>query len=417
MSTLAPSTHPDIEAIRAAFPALGQETIFLENAGGSQVPEVVANAIRDYMLNTYVQLGAGYPLSQYCTELVDRAHRFIGTFMNAGEAGKVILGPSSTALCMMLAGCYRDRVASGDEIVIAECGHETNVGPWVRLAEATGAEVRWWRVDRETTSTTLEGLAPLLSERTRFVCLPHVSNLLGEIIDVAAVVEAAHAAGARVVADGVAYAPHRAIDASGWGVDYYFYSAYKVYGPHMAALFGRHDALAEIEGPNHFFIPKDDIPYKFEPGGVSHEAAAGLLALGQYLRFLAGADADANEPCSRETVESANAVMTSLETPLQQRVIEYLRSKPGVRIVGPDRTDPETRVGTISFVHESKSSGEIARRLNGRNIGVRNGHMYAWRLCEALGLDPEDGVVRVSLVHYNDARDFDRLTGALDDIL
>jgi len=215
----------------------------------------------------------------------------------------------------------------------------------------------------------------------------------------------------------VAYAPHRAIDASGWGVDDYFYSAYKVYGPHMAALFGRHDALAEIEGPNHFFIPKDDIPYKFEPGGVSHEAAAGLLALGQYLRFLAGADADANEPCSRETVESANAVMTSLETPLQQRVIEYLRSKPGVRIVGPDRTDPETRVGTISFVHESKSSGEIARRLNGRNIGVRNGHMYAWRLCEALGLDPEDGVVRVSLVHYNDARDFDRLTGALDDIL
>ena len=108
------------------------------------------------------------------------------------------------------------------------------------------------------------------------VAFPHVSNLLGEIVDVAEVTSLAHQSGARVVVDGVAYAPHRAIDVASWKVDWYAYSAYKVYGPHMAVLWGRSDALAELTGPNHFFIPDDEVPYKFEIGGPSHEGCAGI---------------------------------------------------------------------------------------------------------------------------------------------
>lgn len=405
---------PSIADIREAFPALASETIFLENAGGSQVPACVADAIREYMLNTYVQLEANYELSRRCTDLVHRAHTFVEMFMNASEPGCVILGSSSTALATILGDCYRRVWNEGDEIVIARCGHETNISPWVRLAEDVGATLHWWQPDSDTTSTTVDGLEPFLNERTRIVALPHVSNLLGEIIDVKAVTEAAHRVGARVVVDGVAYAPHRAIDVQAWDVDYYFFSTYKVYGPHMAALYGGREALAEITGPNHFFVPRNEIPYKFELGGCSHESCAGLLALGEYLSRLAGCDE--TETVTHETVRTAYATMTALELPMQARLLDYLCSKPQVRIIGPGHAD-ESRVGTISFIHESKSSREVSDSVNAQGIGIRYGHMYAYRLCEALGLDPEDGVVRVSLVHYNTIEEIDRLIGVLDEIL
>ena len=190
-------TLPEIQTIRARFPSLAQDTVFLENAGGSQVPASVADAIRDYMTSTYVQLGAGYELANRADATVDDAHAFMEMFVNAGDAGRVILGPSSTALCMILASAYRPTMKQADEIIIAECGHETNIGPWVRLAEEAGAKIVWWELNRETTSTTIDALEPLLNDNTRFVCFPHVSNLLGEIIDVEAATRLRARGGAR----------------------------------------------------------------------------------------------------------------------------------------------------------------------------------------------------------------------------
>jgi cysteine desulfurase family protein (TIGR01976 family) len=401
---------PSRDAVRSWFPSLSSGFAFLENAGGSQVPAVVADAIREYMLSNYVQLGAGYPLSDRATEVVRQAHEFIEIFMNARPAGRVVLGPSMTALSTILAQAYAEKMKPGDEVILAQTNHEANAGPWARL-ERRGIVVKIWRIDPETFSCPLESLKKLLTERTRIVTLPHVSNLLGQITPVEAVVKMAHEAGARVVADGVAYAPHRAIDVEALGVDYYLYSTYKVHGPHMGAMFGRLEAFAEIEGPNHYFIAKDDIPYKFELGGVSHEGCAGLLALRPYLQFLAGAN-----HCDRKTVERAFAVMGKLEEPLTARLLEYLASKPGVRIIGSPRADDE-RVGTVSFVHERLSSSDIAAAVNREGIGIRYGHMYAIRLCEGLGIDPAAGVVRVSLLHYNTEEEIERLIGILDRVL
>ncbi|MHC4992791.1 MAG: cysteine desulfurase-like protein [Planctomycetota bacterium] len=404
------STLTTDEHIRAAFPALQSETVFLENAGGSQVPAVVADRIREYMLGSYVQLGAPYELSRQATARVEEAHTFANLLMNGADRGHAIIGPSSTALCNMLAECYGRALEPGDEIVVAQTGHETNVGPWVRL-ERSGMRVRWWPVDREAQNCRIEDLQPLLGPRTRLVALPHVSNLLGEIVDVARVAELAHAAGARVVVDGVAFAPHRAIDVAAWNADWYFYSAYKVYGPHMACLFGTHEALGELEGPNHFFVPRDEVPYKFESGGVNHEACAGLLALGEYLTYLTGA-----RECSRAVIEEAFAIMEAREAPLAARLVDFLATRPGVRIVGPAHAEA-SRVGTISFVHESSSSRAIATEVTARQIGIRYGHMYAYRLCQGLGLDPEDGVVRISLVHYNTMQEIDRLIEVLETVI
>ncbi|AIE84202.1 cysteine desulfurase-like protein [Fimbriimonas ginsengisoli] len=401
---------PSIAEIRSWFPTLTDDFAFLENAGGSQVPAVVADGVRDYMLSSYVQLGAGYEQSKRATAVNEAAHAFIETFVNAEGVGRVILGPSTTALTTILAASYGETLRPGDEIVIAETNHEANAGPWARL-ERYGAKIRIWKVDPTTYECPLSALEEMLNERTRIVALPHVSNLLGHVVDVKAVTEAAHRVGARVIADGVAYAPHRAIDVAEWGVDWYVYSTYKVFGPHMAALFGRHDALAELTGPNHFFIPTSSIPYTFELGGASHEGCAGLLAVQPFLRFLAGRESD-----DRETVVKAFDEIERLELPLQYRVMNYLREKPGVTIVGPGKPD-RSCVGTISFVSDRVASDAVSAHTDSRGVGIRHGHMYAYRLCQSLGIPTDPGVVRISLLHYNTDAELDRLFAALDEVL
>ena len=420
MSTTTPSSAApaaSIDQIRAAFPSLDQPLAFMENAGGSQVPAVVADAIRDYMLSSYVQLGAGYELSQQADRNVEHAHAFINRFMNGEGTGHVILGPSCTQLMTMLADCYGRVLQPGDEIVVAQNGHEANIGPWTKL-ERFGLTIRTWPVDPDAMDCTLDGLEAVLSNRTRIVAIVHVSNLLGAVADLDPIVKRVHDAGARIVVDGVAYAPHRAIDVRVHDVDWYVYSTYKVYGPHMGALYGRQDAIDELEGPNHFFIPKDEVPYKFELGGASHEGCAGLLALQSYLAMLAAVshDGGAGDLLDRAAIERAFDLMTSLELPLQQRILDALASRNEVRLIGPASAGPD-RVPTISFVHDSLSSAEIARRLHQHGIACRNGHMYAYRLCEALGLDLADGVVRLSLVHYNTMDEVNRLVRSLDDVL
>jgi cysteine desulfurase family protein (TIGR01976 family) len=388
---------------------LAGDTVFLENAGGSQVPAVVADRIRDYMVSSYVQLGAGYPLSQRATAVVDEAHDFVRLLFN-GSDGEVILGPSTSALLQMLATSYSKILSPGDEVIVARIGHEANIGPWTKLA-ARGIEIKWWEMDTEDFTSPLGCLEELLSDRSALLAFPHVSNLLGEILDVPAITEAAHRAGARVVVDGVAYAPHRALDVTAWNVDFYAYSTYKVYGPHMAAMWASRDALVELQGPNHFFIPDDEVPYKFELGGVCHEGCAGILGLRDYLALVAGVGE--SETLDRAAVERAFEFMTACELPLQERLVDYLRSRSDVRIIGPGHGGP-SRVGTISFVHESKTSREITEVVDQSGIAIRHGHMYAYHLCEALGRDTDDGVVRVSLVHYNTLEEIERLIAVLD---
>lgn len=414
--------------IRARFPALAGEWALLENAGGSQVPLAVADAVRSHMLESYVQLGAGYPLSHRADEVVARAHAwsrtFVGDVDDAGgaERGVAILGPSTSQLCAMLAACVARTVEPGDNVVLAESGHEANLGPWAHLADR-GVEVRWWRVDPDAQDCVPDGLDAVLDGRTRIVALPHVSNLLGAVLDVRDVARRAHAVGAEVVVDGVAFAPHRAVDVHAWQADWYVFSTYKVYGPHMAVLWGRREAALALEGPNHFFIPRDDLPGKFELGGTCHEACAGWNAVAGYLEWLA--DAPAARPPHAAThaplhaaaqerahVVAAFAEMERRELPLQRHLLQGLRELRSYRVLGPASAGP-SRVPTVSFVHARRSSREIVAALHAAHVAVRHGHMYAHRLCAALGIDLADGVVRVSAVHYNTTDEIDRVLAVL----
>ena len=269
-------------------------------------------------------------------------------------------------------------------------------------------------MDPETFQCGLEDLEALLQDgNVRVVAFPHVSNLLGQVVDVEEITQLAHRHGAKVVVDGVAYAPHRAIKVADWDVDWYVFSTYKVYGPHAAALWGRQDAVDEIHGPNHFFVP-DGIAYKFELGGASHEACAGLLGLEPYLRSLIGADS--TTPVTTTVAHRAMDRCMNMEIPLQESLVAFLKAQ-SVRIVGPISGGLD-RVPTIAFLHPTKPSAWIANQVNASGkMGIRNGNMYAYRLCDRAGIDTVDGVVRVSMVHYNTLEEVDALIKTLEPLL
>ena len=404
------ATTPSLSEIRARFPSLSNGEIYMDNAGGSQIPQSVADAVRDYMLTSYVQTGAAYPASARATQNVADAHAMVNTIFGGDEVGRTVFGSSSSTLCRMLADCYADALKPGDEIIVAESGHEANVGPWARLVQR-GLTVKIWPANPETGVCELAILRGLITERTKVLALVHVSNILGHVEDVQPCIKLAHSVGARVVLDGVAYAPHLPVDVAALGVDWYVMSCYKVFGPHIGALFGRHEAFAELTGPNHYFLSKDYLPAKFELGSANHESCAGLLGLKPYLNWLGGSDA-----FNRESVLSAWRVMEALETPLTQRFLDFLAAKPRVKIIGRESADA-SRVPTISFLHGDLSPMDIANAAMHAGIGMRAGNFYSVRLLERLGIDPATGVARVSFAHYNSLEEVDRLISVLDPIL
>ncbi len=397
---------PSVSDVRARFPALAGGFAFLENAGGSQLPDTVIEAARAYMVGNFVQTGANYPKSEAATAAVEEAHVLAEDLVNAGGMGKAVLGPSTTVLLAMVADAYARAWRAGDEVVIAATNHEANAGPWARL-ERAGAVIRHWPVDPTTFRCEPSALEGLLNERTRIVVMPHASNIVGQVEDVQKVCEMAHAVGAKVCADGVAYAPHRAVDVAALGVDWYVLSLYKVFGPHMAVLFGRHEAFDELVGPGHFFIPERSVPYRWEPGAPNHECCAAFLGLRPYLAFLASHDGYQG----RSTVEAAYAEMIRLEDAPYRRLVEGLRDL-GARFVGPGEVRPDT-LATVSFLMDEPSD-VVSARVNGPERGLRHGHMYAVRLLDGLGIPREPGVVRASLAHYNTVEEVEGLLQALD---
>lgn len=412
-----------LQHVRSLFPVFRESsTVFLDNAGGSQLPACVIDAMTSYLTRSYANTGGEYPESLQAAATIKGAHDLVRMFVNGDGLGEVILGASTTALVHVVANAHADamdaaRAASGpsetlrrNRIIVASAGHEANIGPWMRLA-ARGFEVVLWPTQRDTDGNwqpLLSTLRTLLNDRTLLVACPHVSNILGEVWDAKAVCDAAHSVGAKAMIDGVAYAPHHAPDVRAIGADWYVYSPYKVFGPHMGALFATHAALQPLVGPNHYFIPETEVPRKWEPGGVSHEACAGLLALGTFARQVLGVAGDV--PVTRRLLADALAALVAIERDTQEKLLAGLQKHPAIRIIGPTSGE---RVATVSFLHAREPSGAFARRANAAGVGVRFGHFYSKRLIEELGIDTREGVIRTSLVGYNTPEEVDRLLAML----
>ena len=364
----------DVEFARSHFPALSDDWARFDNAGGSAPLAGVIERVREYMSRWQVQLGATYPHSATAAALVAEGRRAMARLVNASPE-EIVLGPSSTMNVRTLSRALLPLFIPGDEIVVTNLDHEANIGAWRALA-AEGLVIREWRFDPERLELTLEGLEPVLTQRTRLVCFTHCSNLVGTVHDATTIIRRVHEAGALACVDGVAFAPHRRVDVKALDADFYFLSVYKVFGPHLGMLFGKLDLLLRARGQNHFFIPEDEIPYKLEPGGVVHELAAALPALPEYLLALDARHHPDSPASEAARLGRALGDISRYEVALVTPLLDFLRSRRNVRVIGRPTADP-FRAPTVSFVVDGRDSSEIPPRLDPERIAIRYGHFYA----------------------------------------
>ena len=405
----------DINFVRNKFPALKKDFIFMDNAGGSQVLENVIDNIREFMTNTNVQLGASYEISAEAGEKLKTTTQELANLINAKSSKEVIVGPSTTMLLRILSLCLSKQWRRGDEVIVTNSDHEANVSCWMDLKEK-GIVVKIWKVNPETLEFDLEDLKNMLSNKTKLLAMVHCSNVLGTINPIAEIAKIVHDAGALICVDGVAYAPHRLVDVQEFDADFYVFSTYKVYGPHLAIMYGKLELLEKMDGINHYFI--DEVPYKFQPGNFNFELTYGLKGVSQYLTEFYNYHFP-EEPNLGQKLQFKKSfdLIAEHEEKLSELLIGYLNSKGNIRIIGKPISDKSQRVPTISFVHDKLKSSKIVEKVDPYRIGIRFGDFYAKKLIHDLDLIEKDGVVRVSLVHYNTLVEVGALIEVFEEIL
>ena len=405
----------DTAFVRDQFPPLADGWVFVENAGGTYVPRQVIERTRDYMSETQVQPNWHFASSRRATERIAQGKRLMAEFINA-DHDEIVLGPSTTMHVYLMAQALRPLFKAGDEVIVTEQDHEANVGAWRRLEEF-GIVIREWQVDRGTGALRYEMLDDLLSARTRLVAFTHCSNVASIVHDVPALVKKIHAAGALAFVDGTAYAPHFPVDVKALDCDFYVFSLYKLCGPHQSVLYGKQALLNEARNQNHAFITDDNVAYKFLPGGPNHELAAGCVGIADYFDALHAHHRLEPANSLHARLQRLYALIAAHEVRLADKVMSFLQSRPGVRIVGRRPSSDGRLAPVIAFHVPGRPSADIVASLNARQIAIGHGDFWAARLVKALGLTAEDGVVRIGLAHYNDDRDIERLLTALDQAL
>ena len=408
----------DIDFVRQQFPAFSEEGtrdwIFFENAGGSYVPRQVTDCFQQFLLRNKVQPYGSFALSERAGDQMDRGYQAMAALINA-DPDEITIGPSTTLNLYVLAQGLRHLLRPGDEIIVTNQDHEANIGCWRRLAEH-GVRIREWQIGKADGELDLSDLEALINEKTKVVCCTLSSNLVGTYNDMVTIAGYAHAVGALVVADGVSYAPHVIANAPALGVDFYVYSTYKTFGPHQSILWGAPNALEQVEAQGHFFN-ENEPRYRLNPTGPQHAEIAAMAGITDYFDAL-------YEHHFTESVDDQHTrairvfeLVAEHEAELANVLLSYLGDKPDIRLLGQDQAKPGGRTSTISFHARAMPSAHIAQRLAEYGIGVGAGDFYAARCVEALGMDPNDGVVRVSMVHYNTRAEVERLVESLDHIL
>jgi len=411
----------DVELVRARFPALhardnGNARIYFDNPAGTQVPQSVADAVADCLLQTNANIGGYFRTSLMAAEIAANAQAAMADFLNAPSADEIIFGQNMTSLTFHVSRSIGRYLQAGDEIVLSRMDHDANVEPWVLLARDYGLKVRWLAFDTETFEFDLRNLQNLMNERTRLVCVCGASNLTGTINDVQSICRIAGDAGAWTYIDAVQSAPHVVTDVQDLACDFLVCSPYKFFGPHQGVLWGRREVLEALE-PYKVRPAPSSIPWCFAPGTASHEGMAGTAAAVEHFAWIGTTMAVGGANRKADICAGMKASRAYEET-LAAHLIAGLQALPRVTVQGITAADAlSRRVPTVAFTHASKAPDAIARALAEQNIFVWSGHNYALEVARSLGILESGGAVRVGPVHYNTIDEIDRLLDALESVL
>ncbi len=391
----------DIERLRGDFPVLRQEVggrplVYLDNAATSQKPAVVIDTVDRYYRETNANIHRGvHTLAERATAQYEDARAKVAGFINAAEAREIVFTRGATEAVNLVAQAYlRPRLEAGDEIVVTEMEHHSNIVPWQLVAEQTGATIRVLPID-DAGALRLEEYEDLLSERTRLVAIGHVSNALGTINPVADMIRRAHAHDIPVLVDGAQAVPHFAVDVQALDADFYCFSGHKMFGPTgIGALYARAailEAMPPYQGGGEMISKVsfsgtefNVVPHKFEAGTPNIAGAIGLGAAVDYLDAIG---------LERIAEHEADVLAYAHE---RARAIE------GLRIIGT----AAHKAGVLSFVIDGVHPNDLGMLIDQEGVAVRTGHHCAMPAMEHFGLT---GTARASFALYNTRADVDRL--------
>ncbi len=401
----------DPDFVRTQFPAFSEPTLrdqaFFENAGGSYACGAVIQCLHEYYRRLKVQPYYLFAASTEAGEWMNAARARLAEYLGV-SAAEVHFGPSTSQNTYVLAQALRTLLRPGDEIIVTNQDHEANSGVWRRLA-AHGAVIKEWRVDPESGLLDVARLDDLLSRRTRLLTFPHASNIVGHINPVADIVARAHAAGALTVVDGVSWAPHGLPDVRELGADIYLISLYKTYGPHQGVMVMSPRLVEQLGNEGHSFNAHE--PFKrLVPAGPDHAQVAAARGVAEYLDTLDARHHPGASPGDRP--HRMREALRAAELPLLARLLGFLAHRRDIRVLGP--THAAQRAATVAFLPLSIQPRELAGRLARRGFMIGHGNFYAVSLLEAMNVDPERGVARLSFVHYTTAAELEGLIEALE---
>ena len=373
------------------------------------------DAVNHHLLDCNVQRGGRYAKSREVDESISRARQSVADLVNARDVSEIAFGMNATSFIRLVSLAVGQTLGQRHEIIVTDMDHEANVATWLAL-ERNGVKILWWKM-RDDGNLHVDELLPLLSSATRLVACTLASNAIGSIVDVAAAAKAAHAVGAEIFLDSVHYGPHGLIDVQALDCDYLVCSGYKIFAPHMGFLWGRRELLEKLPTFREDFIP-DEPPGKIEVGTFVYENVAGMDAAVRYLESIGRrAGTKKTKPESRRAaLQSALAAIRAYEESLSLEMLQVLKDCGAVVYGVTEKQQIPERVPTLCFNLPNASPVRVTEELAKRNIGVRDGHMYSPRLMRRLGLSPESGAVRASLVHYNTLAEIHRFGIALAEI-
>ena len=405
----------DMDFVRGQFPAFQSPVLsshaFFENAGGSYPCRQVVDRLTRFYTDRKVQPYGPYPGAQAGGAEMDEARTRLSALMGVA-AKELSFGPSTSANTYVLAQAVRQWLRGANAaIIVTNQDHEANSGVWRRLADE-GIEVREWALDPATGSLDPADLAPLMADgRAKVLCFPHCSNVIAEVNDVAAISAMARAVGVRTVVDGVSYAPHGFPDIPALGCDVYLFSAYKTFGPHQGIMVLREAFGMELPGQAHSFN-QATLYKRHTPAGPDHAQIAACAGMADYVDALAAHHGVTGDAAARN--RAVHDLMRAQETAIIAPLLDYLAGRNDLRLLGP-RT-AEARAPTVA-VELDRAAEPVSEALGRDGIACWAGDFYAVRPLQAMGIDLEKGVLRMSAAHYTSAEDVGRLIAALDRVL
>ena len=393
----------DPRAVRREFPIFTThpELVFLDSGASAQKPRAVIDGIAEFYRTDYANVHRGvYSLSARATDRFEEAREKARAFLNAADEREIVFLRGATEAINLVAQSWGPAcLKPGDEIVISDVEHHSNIVPWQMLCERVGARLVVAPTDA-TGQFDLAAFEALLSPRTRLVAVTHISNVTGTLLPIARIIELAHATGAKVLVDGCQALPRMPVDVQALGCDFYVFSGHKAYGPTgTGILYGRYDALQSmppwqtgggmITSVEYAKTEFQDPPHRFEAGTPD---IAGAVGLGLALDFV--------ESIGRETIAEHEQALTGY-------AVDQLSRIPDVQIA----PGGQHQLSIVSFNIDGVHPHDVGTVLDQHGVAVRVGHHCAQPLMEKLGIA---GTVRASLGVYNDEADIDRMAKAVE---